>query len=327
MSDAGTVLVTGGTGFVGSHVVDLLLEAGRPVRCLIRATSDLRWLEGKAVQTVEADLRRSPLSAAVDGVRAVIHCAGLTRGSPEALRAANVEGTRALLRACLEARSGSPRFVFCSSQAAAGPGKHDRPREPGDPPVPISDYGRSKLEAEAAVRDVDGALETVVLRPGAIYGPRDEDTFPFFQMADRRVMVVPGIRERRVQLVHVRDVARALLLAVDRPEVAGKTYFVAHPRAVTWKELAAAISRVLDRRSLVLPLPSFAFRLAGAVAESVGASERPGVLDRRRARDLFERAWTCDVDPTLEELGWEPNHDLEDGLRDTVRWYREEGWL
>lgn len=320
------ILVTGGSGFVGSHVVDVLLEAGHSVRCLIRADSRLRWLEGKPVETVLADLRHADLSPAVDAVDCVIHCAGLTRGTPAELRAANVQGTRALLEASLAAHS-APRFVYCSSQAAAGPGRLDRRRRLDDPPAPNSDYGRSKLEAEVEVRGASDALETVILRPGAVYGPRDEDTLPFFRMAARRIVLVPGLRERLVQLVHVRDVARALSLAMATPHAVGRTYFVAHPRVVSWVELAAAMGRALGRRPLRVPLPSPAFRLAGALSEVLGGARQAGALDRRRARDMVERAWTCDVEPALEELGWTPRYDLEEGLEDTVRWYREEGWL
>lgn len=320
------VLVTGGSGFVGSHVVDVLLEAGHRVRCLIRAGSRLRWLEGKPVQTVQADLRHGDLAPAVDGVDCVIHCAGLTRGSREALRAANVDGTRALMEACLAAGS-APRFVLCSSQAAAGPGRLDRRRRIDDPEAPNSEYGRSKLEAEGEVRGVSDVLETVILRPGAVYGPRDEDTLPFFRMAARRIVLVPGLRARLVQLVHVRDVARALSLAMSGAQVVGQTYFVVHPRIVSWGELAAAIGRALGRRPLALPLPSPVFRLAGALSEAMGGARQPGGLDRRRARDMVERAWTCDVESALEELGWTPHYDLEEGLEHTVRWYREEGWL
>jgi nucleoside-diphosphate-sugar epimerase len=320
------VLVTGGSGFVGSHVVDLLLEAGNHVRCLIRAGSRMRWLEGKPVETVQADLRDGDLAPAVADIDCVIHCAGLTRGSADSLRAANVEGTRALIRACVRAGSVA-RFVFCSSQAAAGPGRLDRRRRLDDPPAPNSEYGRSKLQAEAEVRAAEDVLEIVILRPGAVYGPRDEDTLPFFRMAASGIVLVPGWGRRLVQLVHVRDVARALSLATVTPHVAGRTYFVAHPRVVSWGELAAATGRALRRPIRTLPLPSSAFRVAGLLSEVLGGARRAGGLDRRRARDMVERAWTCDVEATLEELGWVPRFDLDEGLEDTVRWYRKEGWL
>ncbi len=223
-AETGRVLITGGTGFVGSHVVDVALERGYQVRCTVRAHSRLRWLEGKPVELTQADLRAGDVAAAVQGVDAVIHCAGLTRGSRDALFAANHGGTMALLDACLRQRE-PPRFVLCSSQAAAGPGTLQRPRHEDDPPEPTSDYGHSKLAAEREVGSRADRLETVVLRPGAVYGPRDEDTLTYFRMAARGLLVVPGWRRRLIQLVHARDVARVLVDAVGTARGVGNAYF------------------------------------------------------------------------------------------------------
>lgn len=320
------LLITGGTGFVGSHVVDVALERGYQVRCTVRARSRLRWLEGKAVELVQADLREGDVATAVAGVDAVIHCAGLTRGSREALFAANHAGTVALLDAALGLQT-APRFVLCSSQAAAGPGTLQRPRREDDRPEPTSDYGRSKLAAEREVLSRADRLESVVLRPGAVYGPRDEDTLTYFRMAARGLLVVPGWRRRLIQLVHARDVARALVDAVGTARGVGRAYFIAHPEPLSWDELGARIARAVGRRVVSLRVPSPLLRLAATVAEFAGAGRRAGQIDRRRARDLIARAWTCSVDRAMDELGWSPEYDSQRGLQDTADWYRGQGWL
>jgi nucleoside-diphosphate-sugar epimerase len=326
MTQGKTVLVTGGTGFVGSHAVDLLLEAGYRVRCTVRATSNRRWLEGKPVELIEADLQGDGVKEAVAGVDAVVHCAGLTRGGRRVLYAANRAATAALADACVETGR-RVRFVYCSSLAAAGPSSIWRPRELEEPPQPASDYGRSKLAGEVEALKRSDGLQVVVLRPAAIYGPRDEDTLPYFRMAGRGVVVVPGLFTRLVQIVHVRDVARALLLAIERPEAVGRTYFVAHPEVVAWRELAAAIGRAVGRNPVRLHLPAWTVQVAGVVSGLVGGGRRPGQLDRRRAWELTRRAWTCRVTETVEGLRWMPEYDSERGLRATAEWYREEGWL
>lgn len=326
MSERRKVLVTGGTGFVGSHVVDALLQAGFLARCSIRATSNQRWLAGKRVDLVQADLRMpGQLEAAVAGVDAVIHCAGLTRGSREALLSANRDGTRALVEAC-QATGRRMRFVFCSSQAAAGPGTLVRPRQASDPPAPATDYGESKLASEDVVARA-GDLDVVVLRPVAVYGPRDEDTLTFFKLAARGITVIPGLRRRVVQLVHVRDLASALVKAVDRPQRSGDAFCIAHPEVVDWDQLAGAMREATGRNAIKLRVPSFALRLIGAAAEMVGGEGLPGRIDRRKATDMSERAWTCDVERAMQELEWSPAYDIRDGFRDSVNWYRQEGWL
>jgi nucleoside-diphosphate-sugar epimerase len=321
-----TAVVTGGTGFVGSHVVDALLEAGYRVRCTVRSTSRLRWLEGKAIERVEADLLGGDLSDAVADADVVVHSAGLTRGSARALWAANQEGTRKILKASAEAGN-RVRFVFISSQAAGGPSRPGRPREEEELPEPRNDYGRSKLAGESEALLHGNGMEIVVLRPVAVYGPRDEDTLPIFQMAARGVIAVPGLRPRYLQMVHVRDLANAVRLAIETPAAVGRTYFIGHPEILTWRQVAEAMATAVGRRVRMLRIPSAVFLGVGALGELFGTARRPGQLDRRRAMDLSERAWTCKVDRAMDELNWRPRYDSERGLLDTAKWYRERGWM
>ncbi len=320
-----TALVTGGTGFVGSHVVDALLEAGYKVRCTVRRTSRLRWLEGKAVELVETDLAGADLSRIVTGVDSVFHFAGLTRGTRRQLYAANYEATRALVAACA-AQAKEPRFVFCSSQAAAGPSELGELLREEDTPRPTSDYGRSKLEAEGVVLQ-ESRIRAIVLRPGAVYGPRDEDTLPYFQMAARGLIVIPGLRSRYLQMVHAGDVARAARAAAEVPDAAGKIFYVVHPEVLTWSGLSASIAEAVGRRVIRLRVPSLVLRGIGTLATALGGGSRPGQLDRRRARDLSERAWTCDPGKAERVLGWSPDYNAERGLKETADWYRRQGWV
>lgn len=312
-------LVTGATGFVGSHVAEALLDAGRHPVCTVRASSDLRWIRGLDVPTVAGDLRRpGELEAALEGVTTVVHAAGVTSASrPELYREVNVLGTERLAERA--ARRGVERFVFVSSLAARGPDA-----ETG----PASLYGRSKREAEERLREIDGSsdMEVVVLRPSGVYGPRDTDVYLLFRLAARGWMPEPP-EGGPLQPAYARDVARAAVRACEAAAGFGP-HPVAEPRAYGWSEVQALLQEAVGRRVRRLPVPGPVLEMAGVAAEAMArlAGEAPE-FDRRRARDLSRHAWTCDPAPTEAALGWRAETPLAEGMRKTVAWYRREGWL
>lgn len=313
---SGLTLVTGATGFVGSHAAEALAGAGHRLRCTVREGSDLRWLREVDAGTARADLRDgSAVERVLEGVDRVVHAAGVTRAaSPGLYRQVNVEGTVRLAEAA--ARRGVRRFVFVSSLAARGPDDADGP---------VSAYGASKREAERRLEGLRGDMEVVVLRPGGVYGPRDEDLLPLFRMAERGWLAVPA-GGRLLQPIYATDVASAVRHAAEEGgfgphELAGN-----EPHA--WDELAAALEAALGRRIRVVPLPALLLVAAGAVSEAAGrVAGRPARLDRRRARDLARHQWTCDPGPAERELGWQPEVGLREGLTRTADWYRRVGWI
>ena len=315
------VLITGATGFVGSHIAAAFEQAGYAVRCTVRATSDTGWLSATGVETVEVDLaENSALEVALSGVRSVVHCAGITRAAnPELYRTVNVEATERLAVAASEA--GVDRFVFVSSLAARGP----------DGSVgPTSAYGQSKKEAEERLGRLRSGMRVAVLRPAGVYGPRDRDMLPLFRMARRGWLVAPA-GDAPLQPVYVTDVARAALLAA-RGGADGRAVFgpypVAESRRYAWSEVRTALADAFDREVRLLRLPRLGYEVGGWVGEAVGRiTGRPPAFDLRRARDLARYTWTCDSSVTREALGWSASVSLSEGLERALRWYRESGWL
>jgi len=317
------ILLTGGTGFLGSHVAELLVAAGHEVRASIRSTSDTRWLDPLPVETVVADLEDPDrLATALGGISDVMHVGGVTITSdPAVFDRVNAAGTAALAAAA--GRAGIERFVLISSLAARGPDGAEGP---------VSPYGRSKRDGEARLNELAAAGEAPpairILRPGGIYGPRDSDLLALFRMAARGLLVLPSV-DGRLQPVYVRDVARAAIRALetaDPTEVAPLP--VVGEQIHTWSDVGEALAAAFDRETRIVRLPPAAFLAAGAVGEL--AARLTGLqpaFDRRRAHDLTRRTYTASIAPTRQALDWTPATSLREGMAETVRWYREHGWV
>jgi nucleoside-diphosphate-sugar epimerase len=315
------VLLTGATGFVGSHIAGAFVEAGYEVLCGVRASSDMRWISDLPIERVSLDLKGGAegLPRAVENADLVVHTAGITRARRvEDYHSVNAEGTRRLAVAAFEA--GVRRFVLISSLAARGPD------DPTKDDHPESAYGRSKLEAEAYLRSLGGRMEAVVLRPAAVYGPRDTDLLPLFKMAIRGWLPVPS-GANLLQPVYATDVARAALAAVREPLGFGP-FPVAENRLYTWKEVIAGLEKALGRTVRAVRLPAAAFTLAGRAAEwAARPFSAVPVFDERRGRDLAVHTWTCDISATERALGWRAEVALSEGLERSARWYGQAGWL
>lgn len=319
----GRALITGGTGFVGSHLARTFVEAGYEVRCGVRATSDTGALDGLEVELVPLDLAHDGrlLERALRNVATVVHAAGVTRAGRESeYHATNAQATRRLAEAA--ATAGVRRFVFISSLAARGPDAssgegQDRPE---------SAYGKSKLAAEEYLKGLGGRMEVVALRPAAVYGPRDTDFLPLIKLARTGWTVVPD-DTLRLQPAYAGDVARAAWAAM-RAAAGFGPFPVAEPTRYSWREVAGGLGRALGRPVRAVRLPAGVLLAAGRAGERV-ASLRGGapVFDERRARDLAVNAWTCDVSGTERALGWRAEIPLFEGLERTVGWYRRAGWM
>jgi nucleoside-diphosphate-sugar epimerase len=323
-------LVTGATGFVGSHLVERLLGAGLEVACLMRPTSDPAALEGLDVERRIAALEDSgSLARAVRGVDYVFHAAGLTRARTLAeYLAVNAEGTRRLLEALLAAGAAPRRFVYVSSLAAAGPARSPEPPDESAEPNPADDYGASKLAGERIVLEHAGRLPVTVVRPPAVYGPRDTNFLPLFRLAMRlgRVPVV-GKPSKQAAFVYAADLAEGLRLAAQTPEAVGRTYFIAGG-IHNMSEVVQAVCLALNMPPRQLRVPTLLARLIGEIGQIKWAvTGRPQILSRRKIRDMLHPWWTCSWTRARRELGYREAVTLQEGMRLTAQWYIQHGWL
>lgn len=315
------ILVTGGTGFIGSHLLEKLAARGQPVRCLLRRDPQRPLPSG--IEAVRGDLvAPHGLEAALNGVDAVIHLAGVTKAlRPADYYTGNLRATENL--AC--ALQGRPiRLVHVSSMAAAGPG--NSLGEDAEP-RPVSHYGCSKLEAERVVRAL--LPDAVIARPPVVYGPRDTDVYQVLKSVAKGIALEISGPERWFSAIYVKDLVDALCEAARNPRAAGRTYYFAHPQPATWRGLAETAARIMGRR------PPRAIRVPYAAAWAVGwcaetwarITRRPGIVSRDKIAEARCASWTCDVRRAYAELGFEARVTLEAGLAETLAWYREAGWL
>ena len=328
--------VTGGTGFIGSHLVEQLVDQGYQVTCLIRKTSNLRWLDhllatkSPQVELVIGDLHDSNvLVEHVRDVDLVFHLAGLTKAPDAAIYdRVNAEGTKHLIEACLRAQTDLDRFVYCSSLAAVGPSRDATPKAENVTPQPLTDYGSSKLKGELMVREYADRLPITIIRPPAVYGPRDTDIFLFFQMINRGVIPILGDADKLLSLVHVKDLVAGMYAAAVSNRAIGETYFLTDGDIHTWGGIERVIADALEKRPFKVKVPFFLLDFISIFMEAAAkVTRQTPTLNRQKVQDLKQRFWICDSTKAQRELGYHPIYSLEKGIQETAGWYRANGWL
>ncbi len=324
------VLVTGASGFTGSHLVRLLTEAGHQVRVLVRPSSRLDLLGGLSPELVQGDLSEDEsIRRAVAGTERIFHLAAVYREAKLPDRVyydVNVEGTRRLAEAALS--EGGVPLIYCSTcgvhgEVAEPPADEEAPYNPGDI------YQETKVEAEKLLLSMhrERGLHVVVMRPVGIYGPGDRRFLKLFRGIARRHFPMIGKGDVFYHLTHVEDVARGFMRAAEVPSAKGKTFIIAGERYTTVNELLQIIARTANVPPPRWRLPAGPMYAAAVVCEGIF---RPLGLEPplyRRRLDFFLKHRAFKIDKARTELGWQPEVDLEPGIRQTLDYYRSQGWL
>lgn len=319
-------LVTGGTGFVGSHLVDLLLQRGVAVTALARSAAKADPLAARGVRVVAGDLSSiEALDAAARDQDVVFHVAALTAARNEAeFLAVNRDGTANVIEAVR--RAGGPRLVHVSSLAAAGPSAPGQPLGGTEPRRPVTAYGRSKAAAEELV--AASGLDWTIVRPPLVYGPRDTEFLRAFRAAARGLSPVFGDGSQELSGIYAPDLAAALADVAGAPETVGRTYAACHPEVFTQLEFARTLGEVVGRSVRVPRIPAALARpllgLSGRFASALG---RVTLLTGDKANEFLAPAWTADPVALERDAGWRAVHGLRSGLGETAAWYREQRWL
>ena len=325
------ILVTGASGFFGSHIAEQLAAAGHNVRVLVRESSDRAALQEFPHELAIGDIADADsLPAAVEGVDRVVHAAGLVKArSEQEFAVVNGTGTANLLAAITESAPDLKRFVYVSSLTAHGPGLDGIPRPIDAPSAPVSAYGRTKLLGEIATQQSSLAKRSVILRMPVIYGPRDPAMVPFFQAARFRLAPLLTGGHNRISIVYVDDAVRAVIgVLTAEADVIGKIYTPEDGTAHTWRDILAAIEKFAGSRALRIYVPRIGFDSAAFATELFGKiARRPVIFTRDKVREMAQSSWLCSALMLKHDLGWEAQVDITEGARRTGQWYRDHKWI
>jgi nucleoside-diphosphate-sugar epimerase len=317
-------LVTGAAGFIGSYLVETLKKRGYEVTCLTRRSSNLKWIEHLDLKYIFCDLSEVESSAdEINGFDYVFHLAGVTKALCERdFFHVNADCTEKFLRVIAEKNPGLQRFLYLSSLAATGPSGSSETVREDSPPSPVSSYGKSKLQGEKAVLEYGSKFPVTIIRPPAVYGPRDTDFFVMFKMIKKGFFPFWG--KCFYSLLYVEDLVQGIILAAESKEAEGETFFLSDNMVYTNEAIAAEISSAIGVKAMKIRLPQLLLPFLAFLGQKI---DKRGIINRDRINDFRYPNWTCDSSKARDELGFRSRITLREGIKWTADWYRIHRWL
>jgi dihydroflavonol-4-reductase len=330
MQNKEIAVVTGANGFVGSHLVDLLLEKGYEVRCITRKSSNLKWLEGKTVEIYDCGLfDKEGLNKVLRDANYIFHVAGVVKSKkPEGYFKGNVETTRNLLDVSLNNLDSIKRFVVVSSQTVTGPSPDGKPVTEETECRPITTYGRSKLEEEKLALSYSDKLPITICRAPAVYGERDTEIFIYFNTFSKGLTTTIGFNKKILSLIHVTDLVNGIYLSAISEKATGQTYFVSSEKYYTWPEINTITGNVIGKKAVIIKVPHFLVYTIAAIAQFFAIfSKNAATLNLEKAKDITQQYWICDTSKAIRDFGYKQNISAEEGIRRTIEWYKKMKWI
>jgi len=323
-------VVTGANGFVGSHLVDNLLSKGLMVRCIVRKSSNLKWLDGKNLEIFDSGLfDKDGLRKAFKDANYIFHVAGVVKSKKkEGYFRGNVETTRNLLEVALENKSTIKRILIVSSQTVSGPSTQGNPVNEESVCNPITTYGKSKLEEERLVLSYKDKLPITICRAPAVYGERDTEIFIYFQTFSKGLTTTIGFNKKELSLIHAVDLVEGFYLAAMSEKAKDKIYFIGSEKYYTWQEINSITSKVLNKKPIILKVPHFLVYTIASFAQIFAMfSSKPATLNLEKAKDITQQYWTCDTSKAMKDFDYRQKISIEDGIKRTCDWYKEMKWI
>lgn len=325
-------LVTGATGFIGSHVAEMLGNDGFDVVCLMRKSSKNKWLDDSKYKFVEADIsNKNSLKNILKDVDYVFHVAGLNFAkNKDDYQKVNYLGTNNLLEAVYEFSPNIKRFVYVSSQTASGPAESlAHPTTEESLRKPVTAYGLSKKLGEDAVLSYKGKLPVTILKPPAVFGPRDTAIFSLFQLMNFGLAAHFGLSRKYVSLIHVTDLARGIVQAARSEATVNETYFLTNDEFYHWDYISHVFKVQLNKLFYMkIKIPDPVVMSIGILNEKIfGLFGVHPKFDRDKAIDFTRQFWICSADKAKRDFDFRQHLSFEDAVKLTFEWYKENKWL
>jgi len=290
----------------------------------------MKWLEGLPIEAVQGNCKdKTSLKDAVAGVNQVFHLAGVTKAVDEGTYfEVNAYGTQNLVLACLEHDPSLQKFIYLSSQAAAGPCHNGGQKRETDVCEPVSAYGRSKRMGEDLALTHADELPLLILRPSAVYGPRDRDIYTFFKLLSKKIKPCFYSQEQRISLCYVEDIVQAILLASERTERSGEIFFLSDGKDYAMQEVSDTFASVMGVDPVCIRIPPWVIYGVASLSESFAKiTGKPALLNRGKVEEMIQKNWVCDITKARTQLGFTPLVSLVEGARLTFEWYKKQRWL
>ncbi|MBN2246145.1 MAG: NAD-dependent epimerase/dehydratase family protein [Candidatus Aminicenantes bacterium] len=312
------VLVTGATGFIGSHLIEEFVSRKWDVFCLIRKESRTSFLNKFPVTLKQAEIDDiSALEQAVAGMDYIFHSAARIRAAPKKVYdRANFQFTRNLCRACLKANPHIRRLLYISSIAAAGPSPEGKIKDESNPSEPTSEYGRSKLRGEEAVREVWDQIPCTIIRPPNVYGPRQQETELLLRLLNKRIFPVLKMREKNTTLIYVKDLAIGMLQAALSDKTAHEIYYLTDGNLYSWREVLFRMKEQVLGRKIYLPLHENMIYAAAFLTDMLRKTKLVNVYFGRKIwNSMVNTFWLFSSKKAERDFGFTPSFSLEKGFR------------
>lgn len=329
------ILITGASGFIGSFIVEEALRRGFETWGGVRSTSSRRYLQDERIHFIDLDF--SSEDALIEALRGhdfdyIIHAAGVTKClHRDDFFKVNYEGTKNFVNAILKLHMPLKRFIYMSSLSVFGAIREKQPYqeiEENDTPRPNTAYGKSKLMAEQFLDSIGNDFNYIVLRPTGVYGPREKDYYVMAKSIRDHVDFAVGFRRQDITFIYVLDLVQAVFLALDRG-MSGRKYFLSDGEMYQSSTFSNYIHEELGKPWWIrIKAPVWVLRLVTLVGEYAGrATGKMIVLNNDKFNILRQRNWRCDIEPACDELGYTPHYKLQEGVKETIKWYKENKWL